>query len=132
VPPRSFLVLVVDDDRDSRELYSRGLALYGFRVEEVRDGFEALERARSAKPDVIVMDLALPGMDGCETTRRLKMEPLTRDIPVIAVTGQSAFGGAADLARRAGCRLFLTKPVLPEDLANEIRGILGAGSSTET
>ena len=74
-------------------------------------------------PDVIVMDLSLPGLDGWEATRRLKGDPRTRDIPVIALTGH-ALAGHSKGALDAGCDAFITKPCLPERLLDEIRAIL--------
>src|SRR6185436_9033081 len=72
------LVLIVDDMHDNREMYAQFLRFAGFRVEAAGDGFEALDKARSVRPNVIIMDLALPGMDGWETTRRIKDDERTR------------------------------------------------------
>lgn len=118
------LVLVVDDYQDAREMCSEYLAFSGFRVAEARDGFEALEKAFELRPDVILMDLSLPGMDGWEATRRLKKDDRTRKIPVIALTGH-ALAGHSDGAKRAGCDSFLTKPCLPDAMVAEVRRMLG-------
>lgn len=118
------LVLVVDDYQDAREMCSEYLTFSGFRVAEARDGFEALEKAFELRPDVILMDLSLPGMDGWEATRRLKKDDRTRKIPVIALTGH-ALAGHSDGAKQAGCDSFLTKPCLPDAMVAEVRRMLG-------
>ena len=95
------LILVVDDFRDNREMYVDYLRYSGFRVEEASDGQQALQKASALAPDLIVMDLALPGMDGWEATRRLKDDHRTRHIPVIALTGH-ALSGYSKSAKDAG------------------------------
>src|ERR671918_572807 len=77
------------------------------------------------KPDLILMDLSLPGMDGWEATRQLKADERTQNIPVVALTGH-ALAGASDGAKRAGCDSFVTKPCLPDDLVVEVRRMLQA------
>jgi len=118
------LILVVDDYQDAREMYAEYLQFSGFRVAEARNGNEALEQAFALKPDLILMDLSLPGMDGWEATRRLKSDEATRHIPIVALTGH-ALAGASEGARRAGCDSFVTKPCLPDDLVIEVRRMLG-------
>ena len=117
------LILVVDDYQDAREMYAEYLQFSGFRVAEARNGNEAVERAFSLKPDLILMDLSLPGMDGWEATRRLKADDATKDIPIVALTGH-ALAGASEGARKAGCDSFVTKPCLPDDLVVEVRRML--------
>jgi CheY-like chemotaxis protein len=116
---RGRLVLIVDDVPDNRELYVQYLTYFGYRAAEAGDGQDALAKAAALKPDVIVMDLSLPGMDGWEATRRLKADTATRHIPVIALTGH-ALSGSDEHARAAGCDAFLTKPCDPEELAATI------------
>ena len=116
---RGRLVLIVDDVPDNRELYVQYLTHFGYRAAEAGDGQDALTKAAALRPDVIVMDLSLPGMDGWEATRRLKADTATRHIPVIALTGH-ALSGSDEHARAAGCDAFLTKPCDPEDLAATI------------
>lgn len=118
------LVLVVDDYDDAREMYAEGLLARGFRVAEARTGLEAVEKAQALRPDVIVMDLSLPGIDGWEATRRLKADAGTRHIPVVAITGHAPVH-AADRTRDAGCDRLLIKPVLPDQVITEIRHALG-------
>jgi two-component system, cell cycle response regulator DivK len=117
------LVMVVEDYEDAREMYVEYLRFCGFRVTEARNGVEALEQAFAALPDVILMDLALPQMDGWEATRRLKQDPRTAGVPIVALTGH-ALAGHADGARAAGCDAFVTKPCLPDALVDEINRVL--------
>jgi two-component system cell cycle response regulator DivK len=117
------LVLVVDDYQDAREMYAEYLAYSGFRVAEASNGIEALEKAFELLPDVILMDLSLPGMDGWAATRRLKTDERTRRIPVVALTGH-ALAGASESARQAGCDAFVTKPCLPDELVVQVRRML--------
>ena len=116
-------VLLVDDYPDAREMYTEYLEFSGFEVVEAGNGMEALERAIEESPDIILMDLSLPVMDGWEATRRLKADHRTASIPVVALTGH-ALAGISEGARKAGCDAFVTKPCLPEDLVREIRKIL--------
>ncbi|HVG54120.1 MAG TPA: response regulator [Vicinamibacterales bacterium] len=117
------LILVVDDYQDAREMYAEYLQYSGFRVAEARNGNEAVSQARSLKPDLILMDLSLPGMDGWEATRVLKADEETRHIPIVALTGH-ALAGASEGARKAGCDSFVTKPCLPDDLVVEVKRML--------
>jgi two-component system cell cycle response regulator DivK len=119
------LILVVDDYQDAREMYAEYLQYSGFRVAEASTGNEALAQAFALKPDLILMDLSLPGMDGWEATRHLKADERTKHIPVVALTGH-ALAGASDGAKRAGCDSFVTKPCLPDDLVVEVRRMLSA------
>ena len=125
--PSAPLVLVVDDVDHGREIFAEYLEYRGFRVATAADGLEAIEKAFELRPDVILMDLSLPGIDGWEATRRLKGDARTRDILVLALTGH-ALEGAEQGAKAAGCDAFLTKPCLPEDLCREINRMLGAVS----
>ena len=118
------LILVVDDYEDAREMYAEYLRFCGFRVAEARNGNEALDQAFTLMPDLILMDLSLPGMDGWEATRQLKADTRTKAIPVVALTGH-ALAGASEGAKKAGCDSFVTKPCLPDDLVVEVRRMLG-------
>ena len=117
-------ILIVDDVEDNRRVYATFLRIRAFAVTVAADGHQALAKARAQRPDLVVMDLAIPGIDGWEVTRRLKRDRRTRDIPVIALTGH-VLAGAREAAERAGCRMFLTKPCLPDDLIRAIQQILG-------
>ena len=122
-------VLLVDDYPDAREMYSEYLQFSGFDVVEAANGMEALQSAIDRSPDIILMDLSLPVMDGWEATRRLKADERTASIPVVALTGH-ALAGISEGAKKAGCDAFVTKPCLPEDLVKEIRRILDEPSTT--
>jgi CheY-like chemotaxis protein len=118
-------ILVVDD----HALFRMGIAnILGHEpdfaiVAEADDSRSAIDRAMETSPDIILMDLSLPVMDGWEATRRLKADPRTAAIPVVALTGH-ALAGISEGAKRAGCDAFVTKPCLPEDLVKEIRKVL--------
>lgn len=113
------LVLLVDDNLDTLEPWAIFLRAAGLRVKTAADGEQALKMARSVTPDVIVMDLAMPGLDGWRVTRQLKFDAITRSIPVIVCTA-SAFPEIREAAEQAGCDAFLTKPVKPPVLVAEI------------
>jgi len=121
--PNRPLVLVVEDYQDAREMYAAYLQFSGFDVAEAQNGVEAVEKTTELLPDIVLMDLALPRMDGWEATRRLKADPRTRHIPIVALTGH-ALAGHAEGAREAGCDAFVTKPCLPDALVAEIRRLL--------
>jgi two-component system cell cycle response regulator DivK len=121
-------VLLVDDYPDAREMYSEYLQFSGFDVVEATNGMEALKSAVESSPDIILMDLSLPVMDGWEATRRLKADERTASIPVVALTGH-ALAGISEGAKRAGCDAFVTKPCLPEDLVKEIHNVLDGGDA---
>ena len=122
-------VLLVDDYPDAREMYSEYLQFSGFDVVEAGNGMEALQRAVETAPDIILMDLSLPVMDGWEATRRLKADPRTAQIPVVALTGH-ALAGISEGAKKAGCDAFVTKPCLPDELVKEIRKVLDNGPTS--
>jgi CheY-like chemotaxis protein len=118
-------VLLVEDDRDGRRLYAEWLTQAGFTVRQAHNGLQALERAFDAVPDVVVTDLNIPGIDGFELTRRLKQDPRTRSVPVVAVTGYAAFAADPGRAQRAGCDLVLEKPCSAEELETAVRNLIG-------
>src|SRR5256885_17186562 len=105
-------VLVVDDYPDAREMYAEYLQYSGFDVIEAGNGIEALERAADSAPDIILMDLSLPVMDGWEATGRLKADKGTADIPIVALTGH-ALAGIPEGAENAGGDAFITTTMLP-------------------
>jgi CheY-like chemotaxis protein len=123
------LVLVVDDVAHGREIFAEYLEFRGFRVATAADGLEALDKAFDLRPDVILMDLSLPALDGWEATRRLKQDERTRKIPVIALTAH-ALQSAHDKAKAAGCDSVVTKPCIPKDLEAEVRRQLAARAET--
>ncbi len=120
------MILIVDDMEDNRAIYVQYFRFQGYRVAEGANGREALDQAVRLQPDLIVMDLSLPIMDGWEATRRLKRDDRTKRIPVVALTGH-AMAGQSKAAKDAGCDGYVTKPCLPEDLETELRRFLGTG-----
>ncbi len=116
-------VLIVDDFEDNRMMYAEFFKLSGYAVVEAADGLEAVQKATSFTPDVVVMDLSLPLLDGWEATRQLKRDPRTRHIPIVVLSGH-ALEGHWQSAREAGCDGFLAKPCLPETLLETVRQVL--------
>jgi two-component system cell cycle response regulator DivK len=108
-------VLIVEDHEDTSEMYAWCMRAAGWIVEVVRDGHDALTAASEFAPDVIVMDLRLPVLDGLDATRLLKADPDTRLIPVVGCSGIDG-AQAETLAKEAGCDRFVAKPCSPEDL----------------
>jgi CheY-like chemotaxis protein len=115
------LVLVVDDYQDAREMYAEYLEFSGFRVAEAVNGAEALDKAFSLLPDIILMDLSLPVIDGWEATRRLKGDERTKKIPVVALTGHAL---SQSEGAQVGCDAFVIKPCLPDTLVAEVKRVL--------
>ena len=117
------LVLIVDDAHDDRQMYTTYLGVHGFRVETAADGEQALRMVRMVRPDVIVMDLSLPHLDGWEATRRLKHDPATTNVPVVALTGHVETR-SVERALEVGCDAYVVKPCLPRDLLRELHRVL--------
>jgi two-component system cell cycle response regulator DivK len=103
-------ILLVEDNEMNRDMLSRRLERRGYEVAIAVDGRQGVELARSEAPDLILMDMSLPVMDGWEATRRIKSAPETRAIPILALTAH-AMKGDEDQARAAGCDDFDTKPI---------------------
>jgi CheY-like chemotaxis protein len=122
--PPGALVLLVEDDRAGRELFASGFASCGFRVEQAHNGLQALDKALDLHPDIVVTDLALPGIDGLQLCRRLRDDARTRDIPIIGITGYASFAAEPDRATRAGCDAVFLKPCLPDTVIAEINRLL--------
>jgi len=114
-------ILVVEDDPDNRRIVVKVLAVDGYATLEAGDGESALALARREHPDAIIMDLAIPGIDGWEAARRLKADARTADIPIIALTA-FAMRGDEERAREAGCDAYLAKPCRPQ----AIREVVGS------
>ena len=116
-------VLIVEDQIEMRAINAMYLHHHGFRVLATDNGVEGLEAAREAHPDVIVMDISIPGMDGIRATEALKRDPETEDIPVLIVTAH-AYGSMGKRATDAGCDGYLTKPCDPRRILQEVRALL--------
>ena len=116
-------ILIVDDNATNLKLVAYLMRANGYDVETALDAESALEALRVHRPEVILMDIQLPGIDGLELTRRLKADPATRDIVIIAVTAY-AMKGDQDKALAAGCDDYITKPIdtrgLPEQIARHL------------
>ena len=116
-------VLIVEDHRDQREMYADYFTARGFRALTATDGASAVAAAHREKPDVIVMDLGLPHVDGWEAMRRLKKSPATTAIPIVACTAH-VLGSSCERAVDAGCNAYLTKPCLPVELFAQVKRVL--------
>ena len=116
-------ILLVEDNEMSRDMLARRLARKGYQVAVAADGRAGLDCARSESPDLILMDLSLPVMDGWEAMARLKGDASTRAIPIIALTAH-AMAGDREQAMQAGCQDYDTKPVEFERLLGKIRALL--------
>ena len=116
-------ILVVEDQEDNRQILRDLLGSVGFTMIEAGDGAEALVQAAKERPDLILMDIQLPVMDGYEATRRIKANPDWKAIPIIVVTSY-ALSGDAEKARAAGCDDYVTKPYSPRQLLAKIREYL--------
>jgi CheY-like chemotaxis protein len=116
-------ILVVEDNELNRDMLTRRLARKGFETSVAVDGEEGVKRAREDRPDLILMDMSLPVLDGWEATRRIKSDPNTRTIPVIALTAH-AMAGDRERALNAGCDDYDTKPVEFPSLLEKIEALL--------
>ncbi|MEM9554676.1 MAG: response regulator [Acidobacteriota bacterium] len=124
-------ILVVDDNRDNRRVISRLLEFGGHAAVTARDGHEALESARSAQPDLVLMDLAMPEMDGWATTAAMKQADDLRAIPVIVVTGHVTRDDILR-AQEVGCQDVVSKPVDYYVLMDKVARHLGSASNDDT
>ena len=126
----SKVVLIAEEDLKNRKLFRDLLQLSGHAVIEAGNGLEAIELARADKPDLILMDVRMPVMDGLEATKILKADPDTRDIPIVAVTS-SAMNGDEEMTREAGCDGYMTKPIHIHDLLQTVTEYLGEAENGE-
>jgi two-component system, cell cycle response regulator DivK len=122
-PAAGPLILLVDDNEDSREMYAQYLGSTGYRVEFAADGLEAVQKAHDLVPDVVVMDLQMPHLDGWEACRRIRTDPRTKHVPLVALSAH-AFAPERDRAEGAGCDVYYTKPMKPDDLDSAIRAMI--------
>jgi len=117
------LILVVEDQEDNRQILRDLLGSAGFDLDEAVNGEEALAAVAERRPDLILMDIQLPVLDGYEATRRIKSDPALKDIPIIVVTSY-ALSGDEEKARAAGCDAYVTKPYSPRQLLATIKTYL--------
>jgi len=117
------LVLLVEDQLELRQMYVQQLELCGFDVIEAENGVDAVTNTTAHFPDVVLMDLSLPVLDGWEATRRLKNDARTAHIPVVALTAHDG-SGELERATNAGCDWLVPKPCPPDALITEIRRVL--------
>lgn len=123
VLPRPQRVLVVDDSRDARELWTMWLQFWGFAVEQASNGLEAIKKARTFHPHLVLMDLWMPVVDGLKATESLKSDPHMKDIAVLALSADT-FSSVRERALEAGADRFVGKPVSPDALLDAIRELL--------
>ena len=117
-------ILVVEDQEDLRGILRDLLAGSGYEMLEAADGQAGVDKAKTEKPDLILMDIQMPVMDGYEATRRIKADPALKAIPVIAVT-YYALSGDEDKARAAGCDGYIAKPYSPRQMLAKVRETIG-------
>ncbi len=122
---RTRTVLIVEDNEDNRIVYSTMLRHFGFAVDEAENGAEGILKARSNQPDLILMDIAIPLVDGWEAVQRLKKDPSTSHIPIVALTAH-AMPADRERAMQVGCDGYLAKPCEPRTVVEEVRRILAA------
>jgi two-component system cell cycle response regulator DivK len=113
-------ILVVEDQEDNRRILHDLLTNAGYEIVQAENGEEALKAAAAERPDLILMDIQLPLLDGYEATRRLKADPALRAIPIIVITSY-ALSGDESKARAAGCDAYITKPYSPRAILAKIR-----------
>jgi CheY-like chemotaxis protein len=130
MPSAPKTVLLVEDNEDNRIVYSTILRHFGYRVMEALNGEEGIATARSEKPDLILMDISIPIIDGWEATQVLKHDPETRHIPIIALTAH-ALASDRERAMQVGCDGYLAKPCEPRAVVAEVQRFLGQSSGPD-
>ena len=116
-------ILLVEDNEDNRIIYRLTLSHFGYEVDEAGDGQSGIRAATETLPDLILMDVSIPGIDGWEATRRLKADERTAHIPIVALTAH-ALASDRERAREVGCDGYLAKPIEPRRVVEEIQRIL--------
>lgn len=118
------LVLLVEDNEDNRIVYSTILKHFGYEVSEALNGEEGISKARTQQPDLVLMDISIPVIDGWEATQVLKHDPATKHIPIIALTAH-ALASDREKAMEVGCDGYLAKPCEPRAVVAEVQRFLG-------
>ena len=121
------IVLLIEDDPDTRHFYRSLLSTHGFSIDEAHNGFQAFEKAVAAPPDLVLTDIAVPGLDGIELCRRLRADARTRHVPALAITGYDD-RRYPDRVMLAGANQFLRKPIDPDVLLMEVRRLLATAA----
>lgn len=119
-------VLIVDDEPMARTLLRLMLVRAGFNVAEAEDGFDALDKVRKSRPDVILLDVMMPGMDGFSVCEKLRNDTETAALPIIMLSAKTDLA-SINKGLRAGATVYLTKPISPEDLTKHVREALENG-----
>ena len=122
--PSRHRLLLVEDNEDNRTIYSTLLRHLGYEVIEAQNGVQAIELARSERPDLILMDISIPEMDGWEATRILRGDPVTKDVPIVALTAH-ALEDDRERAAEVGFSSYLAKPIEPRAVLAEVRRLIG-------
>ncbi|HEY7569713.1 MAG TPA: response regulator [Gemmatimonadaceae bacterium] len=122
---RASTILIVEDNEDNRIVYSTMLRHFGFAVDEAENGAEGILKARTKLPDLILMDIAIPLVDGWEAVQRLKRDPVTAGIPIVALTAH-AMPADREKAIQVGCDGYLAKPCEPRAVVEEVKRILAS------
>ena len=116
-------VLIVDDESMARTLLRLMLVRAGFNVSEAEDGYDALEKVRKNRPDIVLLDVMMPGMDGFAVCESLRSNPETLSLPIIMLSAKTDLD-SINKGLRAGATVYLTKPISPEDLTRHVREVL--------
>ena len=119
-------ILIIEDQEDNRAIMRDLLSTAGYALIEAVDGEEGVKLARSERPDLILMDIQLPVLDGYEATRRIRAMPDLKSVPIIAVTSYALSGDEAK-TREAGCDSYVAKPFSPRELLAKVRALLPNG-----
>lgn len=123
-------ILVVEDTEDNRQILRDLLGMAGYEMVEAHDGAQGVAMAAEHRPDLILMDIQMPVLDGYEATRRIKADPALASIPIVAVTSYALSGDEAK-TRAAGCNDYIAKPYSPRQMLAKVREIIGAGDSED-
>ena len=121
---------VVEDTEDNRQILRDLLGMAGYEMVEAHDGAQGVAMAAEHMPDLILMDIQMPVLDGYEATRRIKADPALAAIPIVAVTSY-ALSGDEQKARAAGCNDYIAKPYSPRQMLAKVREIIGPGESDD-
>jgi two-component system cell cycle response regulator DivK len=124
------LILVADDDMDNRAIMVAALSAAGWRVALAQDGAQAVAQARIERPDLVLMDMSMPVLDGYAATRQLKADPALAAVPVLALTAFALAGDEAK-ARAAGCDGYISKPCIPSDVVRQVAVVLAAKEDSD-